>query len=297
MHAIILADRDGYELWPLTMERPMSLLPVGNKPLLQITIEELFGLGIREATVISHRFASDVAKLTGDGERWGFKLTHIAVDRPVSADEALDLCQIPVASKWLMVRGDILRPFGFLDEAMKRRDFQASADIFKAMGIAAGIDQNGLIADISWPSVKETCKLHPCALESLSTYHSANMMALRGLVPGLRLHGRTAPDRVTIGRGTKIMCRKMPEPTVAVGDFCLIAQGTEIGPCTAIGSSSMIDEGTEITNAVILPNSYVGRGLTVTDAIVDGSKLISIRHGVTTVSPAEGVLSSMPPAA
>ena len=293
MHAIILADRAGHELWPLTLSRPVSLLPVGNKTLLQITIEELFEIGIRSATLISHRHAAKVENAIGDGAQWGFSIRHARTDRPLSPGDALKLAATEQGSDWLMVRGDMLRPFGFLAEALRRRDSQISADIFMAMGIAVPPGA-GEITDISWPNVHATCKLDPCAIGDIATYHRANVMALGGLVPGLRLHGRPAPDRVTIGRGSRVLTSQMPETTVAIGDFCLIERGAMIGPNVSIGSHTLVSSGAELSDCVVLPGTYIGRDMTIRNAIVDGGTLLSVAEGISLTSPSPALFGEMP---
>jgi NDP-sugar pyrophosphorylase family protein len=293
MHAIILADRAGHELWPLSLSRPVSLLPVGNKTLLQITIEELFEIGIRSATLISHRHTEMVEKTIGDGAQWGFSISHLRADHPLSPEEALELAGTPDDGGWLMVRGDMLRPFGFLAEALQRRGSQISADIFMAMGIAVPPGAGGTITDISWSSVEATCKLEPCSIGTVATYHRANIMALQGLVPGLRLHGRPAPDRVTIGRGSRVLTSHVPETTVAIGDFCLIERGAVIGPNVSIGSNAIISTGADLADCVVLPGTYVGRDTTMRNAIIDGDILLSVEGGISLTSPSPAIFGGI----
>jgi NDP-sugar pyrophosphorylase family protein len=279
MHAIILVDRDGQELWPLTARRPVALLPVGNKPLIQITLEELYDLGIRRATVVATAFSEEISRFLSDGGRFGMELDHAVTRQPARLPEILAAINLEPNRDWMAVRGDMLRPMGFLSEALSRRDKIASADIFVAMGIALPDRKSPFGQDISWPSVCSHCNLHPCLIDNLATYHSANVMALRGLVPGVRLPGRPLPDQTVVGAGSVVKCRRAPDIAVNIGERCRINDATELGENTVIGDGSIVDVGSNLRNAVVLPGTYVGRNLAIEDAIVDGHLVICSRTG------------------
>jgi carbonic anhydrase/acetyltransferase-like protein (isoleucine patch superfamily) len=66
-----------------------------------------------------------------------------------------------------------------------------------------------------------------------------------------------------IGRGTRI------------AEQCLITR------CSNIESNCQVDYGTVVEDSSILSNSYVGIGLDLSHAIVDGSNLINLEHDVT----------------
>ena len=66
-----------------------------------------------------------------------------------------------------------------------------------------------------------------------------------------------------IGRGAKI------------ADQCLITR------CTNVERNSHIDYGTAVEDSSVLANTYVGIGLDLSHAVVDGSYLLNLRHDVT----------------
>ena len=280
MHAIILADRKGQDLVPFTKGRPVAMLPIGNKPLIDITIEELFGVGVRTATILSKTGDNSIEKHIGTGSRWGMVIDHISSDMPFRDLTSIARAVSILGNSWIMVRGDMLRPFGLLEEALKRGDNQSTADIYTALGIAFPSGGDEGVTGISWENVRATCRLHPCLIDTPSTYHSANVMALGGLVPGVRTAGRPTPDHIMIGLGTKVLFERAPARTVVVGKNCLIEKGVELGPFTVIGDETIIDKGAVIRNSVILPGTYVGRGVTISDSIVDGAHIYCVKRQV-----------------
>ncbi len=282
MHAIIFADRKGEELSPFTQDRPVAMLPIGNKPLIDITIEELFGIGVRTATILSATGDRTIETHIGTGSRWGMVIDHIVSDIPLKNLTAIARAVSILGDSWVMVRGDILRPFGILEEAVKRGDRQSTADIYTALGIALPSGGGAGVTGISWENVSATCRLHPCLIDTPSTFHSANIMALNGLVPGVRTAGRATPDHIMIGLGTKALFERAPARSVVIGKNCLIEKGVELGPFTVIGDETIIDKGATLRNSIIMPGTYVGKGVAIIDSVLDGSNIYCIKRRVLT---------------
>jgi NDP-sugar pyrophosphorylase family protein len=280
MHAIIFADRNRYDLAPFTQHRPVAMLPIGNKPLIDITIEELFGVGVRTATILTTTGDNSIENHIGTGSRWGMRIDHISSNIPFKNLTAIARSVSDIGNSWIMVRGDMLRPFGLLEEALKRGQSQSSADIYTALGIALPSGGEAGITGISWDNVSATCRLHPCLIDTPSTYHSANVMALSGLVPGVRTAGRPTPDHIMIGVGTKVLFERAPARSVVIGKNCLIEKGVELGPFAVIGDEAIIDKGATIRNSIIMPGTYVGRGVSISDSIVDGAYIYCVKRQV-----------------
>lgn len=295
MHAIIFADRKGDDLAPFTQGRPVAMLPIGNKPLIEITIEELFGVGVRSATILSATGDASIEKHIGIGSRWGMIIDHISSDMPLKNLTAIARAVSILGDSWIMVRGDMLRPFGILEEAIKRGDTQSSADIYTALGIALPSGGGAGITGISWENVSATCRLHPCLIDTPATYHSANIMALSGLVPGVRTAGRPTPDHIMIGSGTKALFERAPARSVVIGKNCLIEKGVELGPFTIIGDETVIDKGATIRNSIVLPGTYVGKGVSIVDSIVDGAYIYCVKRQVFTNFNDHRILASYGP--
>ena len=75
MKAIILAGGEGKRLRPLTYAIPKPLLPVGEKPVLEILIENLKKQGFDEL-IISVGYKSWLIKsYFSDGNKWNINIT------------------------------------------------------------------------------------------------------------------------------------------------------------------------------------------------------------------------------
>lgn len=271
MHAIILADRFGRELWPLTENRPVSMLPVANKPILQLAIEELYQLGIRKATIICSEHTGMVSTYFGYGRALGMALEYRTVSAPCSVEYGIELAGLSPLDDWIAVRGDILRPYGFLEEAMKRGRDASRSSIFTACGIVLPGPHGVVEHDIRWAALKAQGSLDPLNLESIPAYHRCNMKALEDDLPDFHFPGRPTEHHIAINQQSVVLAPFMDRRTI-IGQNCLVERNVILGPGAIIGDGSIIDNGALIRESIVLPGSYVG-AMEVEHAVVDGSRI------------------------
>lgn len=90
-----------------------------------------------------------------------------------------------------------------------------------------------------------------------------------------------------VERGARIVAPAFIGRDSKIADQCLITR------CSAVESNSQIDYGTVIEDSSILSNTYVGIGLDLSHAIVDGVNLLNLQHGVVLKISDPVVLRSM----
>jgi NDP-sugar pyrophosphorylase family protein len=76
MKALILAAGQGTRLKHLTLQRPKPMLPLGNIPLLQHTVEWLRDYGICDIAINLHHEAETITHYFGNGDRFGVSLLY-----------------------------------------------------------------------------------------------------------------------------------------------------------------------------------------------------------------------------
>lgn len=110
----IMAGGFGTRLAPLTNNCPKPMLPVGDKPMLQILIERFESLGFRNLYVSTHYMSEIIRGHFGDGSGFGVKITYVHEENPLGTGGALGLlrgieCQLPM----IMINGDVLSDLNF----------------------------------------------------------------------------------------------------------------------------------------------------------------------------------------
>lgn len=112
MEAVVMAGGYGTRLRPLTEHVPKPMLPVGDRPLLERTIERLRDAGIKRVNVTTHYLGEIIQKHFGDGREFGVDIRYVEEDRPMGTAGALgllnDSCQ-PL----LIINADILTNVDF----------------------------------------------------------------------------------------------------------------------------------------------------------------------------------------
>jgi dTDP-glucose pyrophosphorylase len=126
MSAVIMAGGFGTRLLPLTERTPKPMLPVGDRPLLDRTINRLQRSGIREIAVSTHYLAEQISSHLGNGEAHGVHISYISEDRPLGTAGALRLLGQP-SEPLLVINGDILT--GIRYEEMLRYHREQAADV------------------------------------------------------------------------------------------------------------------------------------------------------------------------
>jgi NDP-sugar pyrophosphorylase family protein len=107
LSAVIMAGGYGKRLLPLTESVPKPMLPVGDRPLLELTIEQLRRSGIRDVSLTTHYLPECIVDHFGDGERFGVSLNYLTEDHPMGTAGGLKQMKRPDGT-FLVINGDIL---------------------------------------------------------------------------------------------------------------------------------------------------------------------------------------------
>lgn len=76
MKAMILAAGKGERLAPLTLKTPKPLTDIGNKKLIEHTLEKLKDSGINEVIINISWLGNQIREYLGNGERWSIKIIY-----------------------------------------------------------------------------------------------------------------------------------------------------------------------------------------------------------------------------
>lgn len=107
IQAVVMAGGLGTRLRPLTTDLPKPMLPVGDRPLLELTIEQLKAAGIQRVNVTTHFQPEKIKDHFGDGRGFGVDITYLNEDTPLGTAGALAMIE-ETPDPLLVINGDVL---------------------------------------------------------------------------------------------------------------------------------------------------------------------------------------------
>jgi dTDP-glucose pyrophosphorylase len=128
MSAVVMAGGFGTRLKPLTDHVPKPMLPVGDRPLLERTLERLRDAGITSVSITTHYLADAIVGYFGDGHALGLHLDYVSEDRPLGTAGALAQME-RFNGTLLVLNGDILTGVDFRDMLAFHRMHGADATV------------------------------------------------------------------------------------------------------------------------------------------------------------------------
>lgn len=122
--ALIMAGGMGVRMRPLTNDLPKPMLPVGDRPLMEIIVEKLKTAGIQQVNVALHFQPEKIKYHFGDGTDFGVKIDYFSEEEPLGTAGALGLLEVPEKTL-LVINGDILTDIDFNAMMAFHMDYQA----------------------------------------------------------------------------------------------------------------------------------------------------------------------------
>jgi dTDP-glucose pyrophosphorylase len=158
LRAVVMAGGFGTRLRPLTDDVPKPMLPVGDRPLLELIVEQLQQAGIRQVNMATHYKSEVISDHFRDGQDFGVEIRYVNEDQPLGTVGALSLIE-ESDEPILVVNGDILTRLDFramlnfhkennadLTIAIKQYEFRVPYGVVETNGISVlGIAEKPLV--------------------------------------------------------------------------------------------------------------------------------------------------------
>ena len=111
--AFLVVGGLGSRLRPLTEECPKPLLKVGNKPLLEIIIQNIVEYGFRKFYMAVNYKDEMIRDYFGDGSKWGVEIRYIREETRLGTAGALSLLPEKPTDPLIVMNGDLLTKVNF----------------------------------------------------------------------------------------------------------------------------------------------------------------------------------------
>jgi NDP-mannose synthase len=107
MRAIVFAGGLGMRLRPYTTVLPKPLMPVGDRPLLELIIEQLHSAAFERVTISTGHLSELIEAYFGDGSKWGVPIDYFRETEPLGTVGSLALID-GLDDDFLAMNGDVL---------------------------------------------------------------------------------------------------------------------------------------------------------------------------------------------
>jgi NDP-sugar pyrophosphorylase family protein len=99
-------------LRPYTTVLPKPLMPVGDRPILDVIVRQLKLHGFERLTIVTGHLAELIEAFFGDGERFGIPIDYFREDEPLGTVGALSLLD-GLDEDFLVMNGDVLTDLAY----------------------------------------------------------------------------------------------------------------------------------------------------------------------------------------
>lgn len=110
---IFMAGGLGTRLHPLTLDYPKPLVKVGNKPILEILLENFIANGFRHFYFSVNYKATMIQDYFGNGEKWGVDIRYIQENQALGTIGSLSLLSEKPVLPFFVVNADIMTNLNF----------------------------------------------------------------------------------------------------------------------------------------------------------------------------------------
>ena len=133
MKAIVLVGGRGTRLRPLTPRTPKQLVPMLNRPLLELLLRQLHGHGVREVRLAMTEPSVAIEAAFGDGAQLGLRLERVYEGEPLGSGGAIATCAAGWSEPFLVCNGDIVSDLDLdaLIEAHRARAAELSVALYE----------------------------------------------------------------------------------------------------------------------------------------------------------------------
>jgi len=153
MRAVIMAGGRGRRLLPYTTVLPKPLMPIGDRPIIDVIMRQLVSAGVESITISVGHLGTLLESWVRAEDSYGVPISFLYEDEPLGTAGALGKLD-PPDGPFLATNGDILTTLDFRDLAREHSRHDAIATMAvrtRQVEVQYGVvhaDEGGLVAEL-----------------------------------------------------------------------------------------------------------------------------------------------------
>lgn len=231
MQAIVMAGGKGSRLFPYSALLPKPLMPLGDKPILEILLLQLRAASVTKVIIAVNHLRHLIEAFFGDGSRFGLSITYSVEDKPLGTAGPMSLILDKLEDDFILTNGDLLTNIDITRMIAEHMNSRAAAtiatycrEIQSEFGLLE-VDENMRMVDYHEKPIYQH-------LVSMGLYVLNRDSIRRWLSPGKHLDMPTLM-RTMSGAGMMVRCHQQKCTWLDIGrpeDFNLAQRMVEHDP-------------------------------------------------------------------
>lgn len=286
MKGLVLSGGKGTRLRPLTYTGAKQLVPVANKPVLFYALEDLVEAGVADiGIVISPETGEQVKQETGDGSRFGARISYIMQPQPLGIAHGIKIAQEFLGGAPFIlflgdnfIRGGIVEQVNaFRAQAMDAQIILYEMDDPSSMGVAV-LNDDGRVQKVV---EKPKQFISPYAVIGIYMFGASVFDAVNNIKPSARGELEiTDTIQYLVDQGLNVRAHKLTDAWVdtgRIGDMLeanrlvldvIESKSKGLVENSVLEGRVVLEEGARVVNSKIRGPAIIGKRTVVENAFV-----------------------------
>jgi N-acetylglucosaminyldiphosphoundecaprenol N-acetyl-beta-D-mannosaminyltransferase len=306
VRAVIFATQRAATDLPVPADTPAALLPMGCQTAIEQIMDRLLHAAITDVDIVVSDRPEALRALLGDGSRWGIRLRWHLVADPARPYGVLRSPHLQRARRVVMGHADACPGADALLRLAHAEAWatHAAADRDPCWSGWASVTPEGLAELPPDMGIEELVRSLGGHAGRPVLWSDQDLTPLNGGAD--QLHAALALDQAQGGNDVPAswvktswgamspLARVHPQARmlgpVRIGPGCIVNRDAEVGPGVVLSRNVWVSSGTRLSHCVVLPDSYLGAGLDLAHAVVNGSRVRHVSLGVDNTLPTADAL-------
>jgi NDP-sugar pyrophosphorylase family protein len=310
MIGVIVLPGPSTEMHGLDAQRSLSLLPLGDRPMLQHIVESLVAQGVTSIELIVGHAPEQVEALLGNGDRWGCSFRYHLEVQPKRPYRSLKIIAQTKTEPWVLVHGEHYPCLELASGPINKAVLYYGALNGQSNGSSNGHGPTtstwrgtAVFPAGNWSEIfaNQTAEELREYLERMVSNAEASVVStaawidastpgalletqtrlLEKRLDGLLISGTERQPGIWISRNVVIHPSAELVAPLYIGPNSRINSGVKLGPNAVISGECIVDTKTTIEHSLVIAGSYIGESLELNKAVVDRNLLINVRLGTS----------------
>jgi N-acetylglucosaminyldiphosphoundecaprenol N-acetyl-beta-D-mannosaminyltransferase len=306
VRAVIFATQRAATDLPVPADTPAALLPMGCQTAIEQIMDRLLQAAITDVDLVVSDRPEALRALLGDGGRWGIRLRWHLVADPARPYGVLRSPHLQRARRLVVGHADACPGADALLRLAQTEAWatHATADRDPCWSGWASVTPDGLSELTPDMGIEQLVRSLDGHAGRPVLWSDQDLTLLNGGAD--QLHAALALDQAqacndvpaswvkTSWGAMSPLARVHPQARltgpVRIGPGCIVNRDAEVGPGVVLSRNVWVSSGTRLSHCVVLPDSYLGAGLDLADAVVNGSRVRHVSLGVDNTLPTADAL-------